>query len=86
MAVDVTLLIECCEISLNTDSKEALYLQLNHEIRYQILYKRLIANMRLPASRGLAKEVKLSHNTVQQPLLQLKAEGYLESKTGSSCL
>lgn len=83
MSAAVTPLAECRDIVLNNTKEEPLYQQLYQAIQARILSKRLIAGMRLPASRVLAKELNISRNTVQQALAQLQAEGYLESRTGS---
>ncbi|MEM1243362.1 MAG: PLP-dependent aminotransferase family protein [Pseudomonadota bacterium] len=76
-------LAECRDITLDPCAHEPLYQQLYHEIRIRILQKKLIAGQRLPASRVLAQELKVSRNTVQLALVQLQAEGYLETVAGS---
>jgi len=83
MGANVMPLTQCRDICLATESDEALYQQLYHEIRSRILNRRFISGMRLPSSRELAKELKICRNTVMQALLQLQTEGYLEAKAGS---
>ena len=52
-------------------------------IRKAILSKRLSAGARLPSTRSLAAELKVSRNTVIAAFDQLLAEGYIEASTGS---
>lgn len=51
-------------------------------IRELILVNSLSANTRLPASRDLATELKVSRNTILSVYEQLRAEGYVEARTG----
>ena len=74
---------ELRDFSLSSDREEALYQQLYNEIRKRILTQQFMVGMRLPASRQLAKDLKVSRNTVQQALWQLQAGGYLVAKRGS---
>lgn len=59
-----------------------LYQQLYRQMRTAIISGRLVADMRLPASRVLADELKLSRNTVLAALALLGAEGYVVSRVG----
>lgn len=52
-------------------------------IRQAILKQELTLGAKLPSTRDLAGELKLSRNTVLSAYDQLLAEGYVESKTGS---
>jgi GntR family transcriptional regulator/MocR family aminotransferase len=58
------------------------YQQLYRQMRAAIISGRLAANTRLPASRVLCKELKVSRNTVLSALDLLNAEGYLASRIG----
>lgn len=51
-------------------------------IRELILLNSLTANTRLPASRDLANELSVSRNTILSVYEQLRAEGYVEARTG----
>ena len=63
----------------NTPLYQALYIH----IRSAILSGELVAGTKLPSTRALADELKLSRNTVLNAYRQLLAEGYLEGKEGS---
>jgi len=67
-------------------SAEPLHIQLAAQIKGAVLSGRLPARTRLPSSRALAAELKISRNTVLTALDQLKAEGYLEAVRGSGTL
>ncbi|MEM8857124.1 MAG: PLP-dependent aminotransferase family protein [Chloroflexota bacterium] len=69
-------------IGLNRKSALPLHRQLYEELRKQILDGTLPSNTPLPATRKLAKELKISRNTVLNAYKQLLAEGYLEATTG----
>lgn len=60
-----------------------LYRWLYEQLRTAILKGRLLPGARLPASRDLAKAYKLSRATIITAFEQLKAEGYVEGRTGS---
>ncbi|SDB82803.1 MocR-like pyridoxine biosynthesis transcription factor PdxR [Acinetobacter boissieri] len=51
-------------------------------LRHAMLEGILAPKIRLPASRDLAQEVKVSRNTVLGAYDQLQAEGYVEARTG----
>lgn len=57
--------------------------QLYSIMRAAILDARLPAGARLPASRDLARDLGISRNTVLYAYEQLRAEGYVLSRTGS---
>ena len=59
------------------------YVQLYTYIRQCILEGMLMPNTRLPATRQLAQELKVSRTTVLQAYDHLIAEGYLEGKQGA---
>ena len=70
-------------ITLSMESGAALYRQLYDELREAILSGRLIAGARLPSTRDLASELKVSRNTVINAFEQLLAEGYVEGHVGA---
>jgi GntR family transcriptional regulator / MocR family aminotransferase len=70
-------------LTLNSRGATPLYKQLYDELRRAILSGRLKAGIRLPATRELAEELRLSRNTVLGAYQQLLAEGYLEGVGGS---
>lgn len=59
------------------------YLWLTDLVRSAILTGAMAPGTRLPATRDLAAELKLSRGTVVAAFAQLRAEGYTHSRTGS---
>jgi GntR family transcriptional regulator/MocR family aminotransferase len=53
------------------------------ELRSAILEGRIVPGARLPATRDLAREYKLSRATVVTAFEQLKSEGYVEGRVGA---
>jgi GntR family transcriptional regulator / MocR family aminotransferase len=72
-------------IDLNVDrnSNIALSRQIFIKISSLILKGILKAGQRLPSSRSLAEQLKVSRNVIVDALDQLAAEGFLESRKGS---
>lgn len=70
-------------LSLDPSSTTPLHLQLYSQLREAIVAGRQGTGMRLPSSRVLAAELRVSRNTVLNALDQLLAEGYLEGRRGS---
>lgn len=70
-------------IDLTRTDKRPLSQQLALALRQRILSQQLSAGSRLPASRALAQDLKVSRNTVNSAYEQLRAEGYLSSRSGS---
>ncbi len=62
---------------------QALFHQISESLRKAILLGRISVGTKLPSSRFLASELKVSRNTVMTAYEQLTAEGYLNSKRGS---
>jgi len=60
-----------------------LYRWFYDELRSAILQGRILPGARLPATRDLAREYKLSRATVVIAFEQLQSEGYVESKVGA---
>jgi GntR family transcriptional regulator/MocR family aminotransferase len=69
--------------TLDAGAGVPLYRQLYEGIRRAILAGQLKAGTRLPSTRELAFELKISRNTVMNAFEQLLAEGYVEGHTGS---
>ena len=74
------------ELLLSVDRASSLPLrsQLEEQLRDAIRSGRLRATERLPSSRVLAQELRLSRGLVQDAYAQLQAEGYLTSRVGSA--
>jgi GntR family transcriptional regulator/MocR family aminotransferase len=70
-------------LRLDTASETPLYRQLYEEMRAAILSGKLAPGARLPATRALADELRVSRNTVANAFEQLHAEGYIEGRVGS---
>jgi len=70
-------------IRLDNSSSVPLYVQLYDVIRESILAGRLKGGLKLPGTRTLAKEFKVSRNTIILAFEQLIAEGYIKGKTGA---
>ena len=70
-------------LSLERDSATPLYRQLDAQLREAVLSGRLSEGTRLPASRQLALELKVSRLTVQNTYEQLISEGFLQASTGA---
>lgn len=68
---------------LQLNERMALSEQIYLHLREGIESAELTEGSRLPASRVLAEQLNVSRNTVTVALEQLKAEGYLVSRTGS---
>ncbi len=70
-------------VALDRDRPDSLTAQLEGELREAIRSGRLAPGERLPSSRALAKELRLSRGLIQECYAQLLAEGFLTSRTGS---
>lgn len=68
---------------LGTHDALPLHRQLYEALRRAMLDGKLGAGERLPSSRDLAEDLKLSRNTVVAAINQLSVEGYLASRVGS---
>ena len=65
---------------LQQDIDGTLQLRLFRCLRNAIIDSVLAPKTRLPASRDLAKEIKVSRNTVLSAYEQLQAQGYVEAR------
>lgn len=70
-------------VSVDRQSSVPMHRQIYDQIRDSILGGRLSPGRRLPSTRALAKELKVSRNTVLSAFDQLFAEGYTEGQIGS---
>ena len=68
---------------LDTDPVLSLYRQIYERIRGTILSGSLAPGTRLPSSRTLAADLRVSRNTVEIAFTQLEAEGFLIRKVGA---
>jgi GntR family transcriptional regulator/MocR family aminotransferase len=70
-------------LPIDRRSPAPLYRQLYEAFRDAILDRRLRAGQRIPSTRSLAVELRISRLPLLTAYEQLAAEGYLESRTGS---
>lgn len=70
-------------LALDRAAAKPLYRQLYESFREAILTGRLGAGQRLPSTRGLADELRISRLPVLTAFEQLLAEGYFESRAGA---
>lgn len=66
--------------SIDMQSSTPIYMQIYHYIRQEIEEGRLEADTRLPSTRGLAKYLFVSRNTIDMAYGQLLDEGYIEAR------
>ena len=71
-------------LRLDRELAEPLRSQLERELRDAIRSGRLPAGERLPSSRVMAAELRISRGLVLECYSQLQAEGFLTSRTGSA--
>jgi len=71
------------EVAMNSSANIPLHRQLYMAIKGLILDGRLRPGSRLPSTRTIADDLKLSRTTVLNAFEQLSLEGYLEGKVGS---
>jgi DNA-binding transcriptional MocR family regulator len=69
-------------ITLDRDNEEPIYRQLIRHIKTQIESGVLLAGTRLPASRDLAQQLRISRISVVNAYAELRAEGYLSAHAG----
>jgi GntR family transcriptional regulator/MocR family aminotransferase len=70
-------------IAVNDDPSKPKYVQLYDWFRSAIISGRLRPGQKVPSSRQLAAELKVSRITVLSAFQQLHAEGYLKGSVGS---
>ena len=71
-------------IYIDKSSKEPYYLQIYNNILNDILNEKIKPGTVLKGSRKLSEQLGVSRNTVNSAYGQLAAEGYIDSKKGSS--
>lgn len=70
-------------VGVDDDASVPKFRQVQDQLRLAILRGHLRAGTRLPASRVLAGELRISRPTIVRVLENLKSEGYLETRQGS---
>jgi GntR family transcriptional regulator / MocR family aminotransferase len=70
-------------VTLDRRSQVPLQTQLYRALREAILHGRLRPGLRLPATRLLARDLRIARNTVVAVFEQLAAEGYLAARVGA---
>ena len=70
-------------IAVDRSAGKPLYQQICDGFRDAIVERRLTAGQRLPSTRALARDLRISRIPVLQAFDQLLSEGYFESRTGS---
>jgi len=70
-------------LKIDFDSPLALYQQVIHLIKLEILCGRLKNGDQLPPIREMAKILKLNPNTVAKAYYNLEDEGFIKSRQGS---
>ncbi|MEH6403555.1 MAG: PLP-dependent aminotransferase family protein [Sneathiella sp.] len=70
-------------LSLDPDDKHPLHRQLFHKLQRAILEGLIKPGTRLPSSRLLSNDLKVSRNTVLTAFDQLTSEGYITSRVGA---
>src|SRR5262245_64839417 len=71
-------------VDLDSDATIPLHRRIYDDLRRQILDGRLKRGARLPSTRSLAVDLRVSRSTIVQAFEQLRAEGYIESITRGS--
>jgi len=71
------------EIEIRFSNDEPLHRQLYNAVKLAILQGRLRPGTRLPSTRLIAGDLRISRTTVLNAFDQLSAEGYLQGKVGS---
>jgi GntR family transcriptional regulator / MocR family aminotransferase len=70
-------------LQIDRNAGEPLHRQIYFAIRHAILSGALRPGVRLPATRGLARQLAVSRNTVMTAFEQLHAEGYVDGRVGA---
>jgi len=74
--------VQLSRISVYRDEQETIVHQLSRQIREMILSGKLAIGTRIPSTRELANELRVSRTTVRESYEQLVAESYLSSSVG----
>ena len=70
------------DLEVSADRGETLTRRLSSELRQAILGGALLPGRRLPSSRELARQLKVSRNTISGVIDQLAMEGFLDVAQG----
>jgi GntR family transcriptional regulator/MocR family aminotransferase len=70
-------------ITISKRADKTIHIQLYEQLKNGIYDSMLRPGDRLPSSRELSRELKISRNTILQVFEQLTMEGYFETRTGS---
>jgi GntR family transcriptional regulator / MocR family aminotransferase len=70
-------------LTLDTRSGAPLFQQLYEALRTAIRRRQFVAGSKLPSTRALAQQLRVSRNTVHLAFEQLMAEGYVSGRHGS---
>jgi GntR family transcriptional regulator/MocR family aminotransferase len=70
-------------LNLHKSAPTPLYQQAYQELRRMILHGELLPGFRLPSTRLLAQQEKVSRNTIIQAYDQLQAEGFVTGRPGA---
>ena len=73
-------------VAIDQKSGQPLYRQIYSHVRQCILDGRLAPGARLPSTRQLAADLRVSRSTAVQAYEQLRAEGYIEGLGGAAGL
>ena len=73
---------EAMTLFISNSSDDAIYLQIENQIKDQILKGELIPGTPLPSMRILAKDLRVSVITVQKAYENLSREGFITSGVG----
>jgi GntR family transcriptional regulator/MocR family aminotransferase len=74
--------VQLSGIIINRGAQETIVHQLSRQIREMILSGRLAIGTRIPSTRELANELRVSRTTIRESYEQLTAESYLSSPVG----
>lgn len=70
-------------LNIDKNMDISLIRQIYQQIKSMILEQKILAGEKLPSTRWLSQNLKVSRNVVLEAYAQLMAEGYVESKSGS---
>ena len=74
--------VQLSRINICKDGQETIVHQLSRQIREMILSGKLAIGTRIPSTRELANELRVSRTTIRESYEQLVAESYLSSSVG----
>src|SRR3712207_2930894 len=71
------------DLQINSKSRVPVHVQLEEQIKHQILTGNFGVGSRLPSIRALAGYLRINRNTVARVISDLEREGYVETRRGS---